>query len=112
VVEKVSGVEVLRELMAANGLRQKDLADDLGGESIVPLVLQEKDNSTGNRWKSSAVAFTFLLQYFSKVSGHIVMIVHRADMRLQKSDFGNSRVLVCFALGLDCGRMRAQDPKR
>jgi len=28
--------------MAANGLRQKDLADDLGGESIVSLVLKEK----------------------------------------------------------------------
>ena len=42
VVEKASGVEVLRELMATNGLRQKDLADDLGGESIVSLILQEK----------------------------------------------------------------------
>jgi HTH-type transcriptional regulator/antitoxin HigA len=42
VVEKASGVEVLRELMAANGLRQKDLAGDLGGESIVSLILQEK----------------------------------------------------------------------
>ena len=42
VVEKASGIEVLRELMAANGLRQRDLADDLGGESIVSLILQEK----------------------------------------------------------------------
>jgi HTH-type transcriptional regulator/antitoxin HigA len=41
-VEKVSGVEVLKELMDVNGLRQKDLADDLGGESIVSLVLKEK----------------------------------------------------------------------
>ena len=41
-IEKVSGVEVLKELMAANGLRQKELADDLGGESIVSLVLKEK----------------------------------------------------------------------
>ena len=41
-IERVSGVEVLKELMAANGLRQKDLADDLGGESIVSLVLKEK----------------------------------------------------------------------
>jgi HTH-type transcriptional regulator/antitoxin HigA len=41
-IEEVSGVEVLKELMAANGLRQKDLADDLGGESIVSLVLKEK----------------------------------------------------------------------
>jgi HTH-type transcriptional regulator / antitoxin HigA len=42
VVEKASGVEVLRELMATNRLRQKDLADDLGGESIVSLILQGK----------------------------------------------------------------------
>jgi HTH-type transcriptional regulator/antitoxin HigA len=28
--------------MAANGLRQKDLADDFGGESIVSLVLKDK----------------------------------------------------------------------
>jgi HTH-type transcriptional regulator/antitoxin HigA len=41
-IEKASGVEVLRELMKANGLRQKDLAGDLGGESIVSLILQEK----------------------------------------------------------------------
>ena len=41
-VEKASGVEVLKELMEANGLRQKDLADDLGGESIVSLILKEK----------------------------------------------------------------------
>jgi HTH-type transcriptional regulator/antitoxin HigA len=41
-IEKVSGVEVLKELMDANGLRQKDLADDLGGESIVSLILKEK----------------------------------------------------------------------
>ena len=33
---------MLRELMDANGLRQKDLADDLGGESIVSLILKEK----------------------------------------------------------------------
>lgn len=42
VIENASGVEVLKELMAANGLRQKDLAEDLGGESIVSLILQEK----------------------------------------------------------------------
>jgi antitoxin component HigA of HigAB toxin-antitoxin module len=36
------GREVLRELMAANGLRQKDLDDDLGDESIVSVILQEK----------------------------------------------------------------------
>ena len=41
-VETSSGVEVLQELIKANGLRQKDLAKDLGGESIVSLVLQGK----------------------------------------------------------------------
>jgi HTH-type transcriptional regulator/antitoxin HigA len=41
-IEKASGVEVLRDLMDANGLRQKDLADGLGGESIVSLILKEK----------------------------------------------------------------------
>jgi HTH-type transcriptional regulator / antitoxin HigA len=41
-IERASGVEVLRKLMDANGLRQKDLADDLGGESIVSLILKEK----------------------------------------------------------------------
>jgi len=40
-IEKASGVEVLKELMDTNGLRQKDLADDLGGESIVSLILKE-----------------------------------------------------------------------
>ena len=41
-IERASGVEVPRELMDANGLRQKDLADELGGESIVSLILKEK----------------------------------------------------------------------
>src|SRR5271170_2373336 len=39
------------------------------------LSCKKRDNSTGNRWKSSAIAFTFLLQYFSKVSGHIAITV-------------------------------------
>lgn len=41
-IEKAPGVDVLKELMNANGLRQKDLAGDLGGESIVSLILQGK----------------------------------------------------------------------
>jgi len=41
-IEKVSGVEVLKELMDTNGLRQKDLAEDLGGESVVSLILKQK----------------------------------------------------------------------
>jgi HTH-type transcriptional regulator / antitoxin HigA len=42
IIEQASGIEVLKELMSANGLRQKDLSKDLGGESIVSLVLQGK----------------------------------------------------------------------
>jgi len=42
IINDVSGVEVLKELMDVNGLRQKDLADSLGGESVVSLVLKEK----------------------------------------------------------------------
>ena len=41
-IENASGVEVLKELIETNGLRQKDLADDLGGESIVSLILKGK----------------------------------------------------------------------
>ena len=41
-IESASGVEVLKELMTSNGLRQKDLAEDLGGESIVSLIFQGK----------------------------------------------------------------------
>lgn len=39
---RASGIEVLKELMDTNGLRQKDLAEDLGGESVVSLILKEK----------------------------------------------------------------------
>jgi HTH-type transcriptional regulator/antitoxin HigA len=39
---KTSGVEVLKELMRANGLRQKDLVDVFGTESIVSEVLSGK----------------------------------------------------------------------
>jgi antitoxin component HigA of HigAB toxin-antitoxin module len=41
-VERASGVEVPRELMDANGLRQKDLADDLGGESLLDASTEGK----------------------------------------------------------------------
>ena len=41
-IEKVSCVEVLKELMDRNALRQKDLAEDLGGESLVSLILKPK----------------------------------------------------------------------
>jgi len=41
-IEMASDVEALKELMDANGLRQKDLADDLGGESVVSLILRGK----------------------------------------------------------------------
>jgi len=41
-IEKASGIEVVKELMDANGLRQKYLADDLAGESVVSLILKGK----------------------------------------------------------------------
>jgi HTH-type transcriptional regulator/antitoxin HigA len=39
---KASPAEVLRFLLAQHGLRQRDLADDLGGESVVSEVLSGK----------------------------------------------------------------------
>ncbi len=41
-IPDASPVEVLRELLAANGLRQKDLARLLGSESVVSEVLSGK----------------------------------------------------------------------
>jgi HTH-type transcriptional regulator/antitoxin HigA len=41
-IERASGVEVLKALLDTNGLRQKDLAEYLGGESVVSLILKEK----------------------------------------------------------------------
>jgi HTH-type transcriptional regulator / antitoxin HigA len=38
-MQPVSPVKVLRELMAANGLKQKDLANLLGSESVVSEIL-------------------------------------------------------------------------
>jgi HTH-type transcriptional regulator/antitoxin HigA len=38
-MQPVSPIDVLRELMAANDLKQKDLADLLGSESVVSEVL-------------------------------------------------------------------------
>src|SRR3974377_140685 len=40
--EDASPIEVLRELMNANGLRQRDLVDELGSDSIVSEVLKGK----------------------------------------------------------------------
>ena len=40
--EDASPIEVLRELMNANGLRQRDLVDELGSDSIVSEVLNGK----------------------------------------------------------------------
>ncbi len=41
-IEKVSGVQVLKELMDTNGLRQRILQRIWGGESVVSLILKEK----------------------------------------------------------------------
>jgi HTH-type transcriptional regulator/antitoxin HigA len=45
-VENASPVEVLQTLMAANNLRQKDLASIFGAESIVSEILHEKRKLT------------------------------------------------------------------
>src|SRR5260370_37553652 len=55
-IEKVSGVEELKELMAANGPRQKDLADDLAARVSCPWSSKKSENSTGKRCKSLANA--------------------------------------------------------
>src|SRR5207249_11845336 len=48
-IEKASGVQVLKEVMDANGLRQKDLAEDLGVASIVSLMMTEKRQLNGQQ---------------------------------------------------------------
>jgi antitoxin component HigA of HigAB toxin-antitoxin module len=54
-IAKASGVEVLKELMDANGLRQKDLAEDLGGEGIcVPDPERRAPTSETIRAKSAS----------------------------------------------------------
>jgi|ERR1700722_10184628 len=45
-VENASPVEVLRTLMAANNLKQKDLTSIFGAESIVSEILHEKRRLT------------------------------------------------------------------
>jgi HTH-type transcriptional regulator/antitoxin HigA len=45
-IEASSPIEVLRFLMEQNGLQQRDLMEDLGGESNVSLILKGKRNLT------------------------------------------------------------------
>lgn len=58
-------------IMEANGLRQENLAEDLGGESIVSLILQEKrqlNRPDGKAQPSvSRVSRRFLLEAVSGV---------------------------------------------
>src|SRR5258707_1959193 len=63
-IEKGSGVEMLKELMDTNGLRQKDLAEDLCGERVVSLILKQKRQLNrqqierlGNRFHVSPAVF-------------------------------------------------------
>jgi HTH-type transcriptional regulator/antitoxin HigA len=62
--EDASPIEVLRELMDANGLKQRDLVDELGSDSIVSEVLNGKRELNKNhieklskRFKISPAAF-------------------------------------------------------
>jgi antitoxin component HigA of HigAB toxin-antitoxin module len=65
-IERASRVEVLKELMDTNGLRQKDLAEDLGGESVVSLILKEKRQLNRQQIEKLGSASTSLQQCFSK----------------------------------------------
>ena len=63
-IRDASPVEVIRELMAANDLRQKDLVGIFGSESMVSLVLNGQRplalahiQALGRRFKVSPAAF-------------------------------------------------------
>jgi HTH-type transcriptional regulator/antitoxin HigA len=63
-IRDASPVEVIKELMAANGLRQKDLVRIFGSESMVSLVLNgqrrlavEHIQALSRRFKVSPAAF-------------------------------------------------------
>jgi len=63
-IQDASAVEVIRELMAANNLRQKDLVRVFGSESMVSLVLNglrplavEHIRALSRRFKVSPAVF-------------------------------------------------------
>lgn len=56
--------EVLRFLMAQNGLSQADLADVLGGQSIVSAVLSGKRQINARQAKALAIRFSVAAESF------------------------------------------------
>jgi HTH-type transcriptional regulator/antitoxin HigA len=63
-VRSASPVEVLRELMIANNLRQKDLARLLGSESVVSEVLSGKRELNKRQIKKLSKRFHVSLEVF------------------------------------------------
>lgn len=63
-LEKSSPLETLRFLMLENGLRQSDLTDVFGRQSVVSEVLNGKREITKNQAKSLARKFNLRLEAF------------------------------------------------
>lgn len=61
---QLSPVELLTHLMQANGLRQKDLAAELGGQSCVSLVLRGKRPINLNQARALAARFAMKVSAF------------------------------------------------
>ncbi len=63
-LEKFSPLETLKFLMAENNLRQADLADIFGTQSVVSEVLSGKREITKNQAKALAQKFSLRLEAF------------------------------------------------
>ncbi len=63
-LEKSSPLETLKFLMAENNLRQADLADIFGTQSVVSEVLSGKREITKNQAKALAQKFSLRLEAF------------------------------------------------
>lgn len=61
-------VEVLRHLMDANGLRQKDLADVLGGQPVVSAILSGKRSINAGQAARLAARFSVSAALFIAAS--------------------------------------------
>jgi HTH-type transcriptional regulator/antitoxin HigA len=70
-IPNISPVEVLRTLMEANNLRQKDLAPIFGSESIVSAILHKKRDLSKIHIEKLSKRFRFSLWSFSNHRGHL-----------------------------------------
>jgi HTH-type transcriptional regulator / antitoxin HigA len=69
-IADASPIDIIRTLMSANGLRQKDLAPIFGSESIVSEVLHKKrDLNKGHIEKLSRRFHVSPALFFSRVAG-------------------------------------------